>query len=49
MVECSIVANVDEAFDKCWNVFINTLEGKEFLEKSSKHLLELCKKFSPDL
>ena len=49
MVENSICTTKDEAFEICWEQFVNTDEGKAYLQTLKSFLISTAKKFSPDL
>lgn len=49
MVENSLAATRNEAFDLCWNHFLTTSHGKEYFEELKAFLLDMVKQYSPDL
>jgi predicted ATP-binding protein involved in virulence len=48
-VENSICTTNDEAFEICWKEFLDTSPGKTYFDDLKKFILEMAKKYSPDL
>lgn len=49
MVENGICADIESAFNKCWDCFLQTGDGVNYLDELSNFLINQCKKFSPNL
>lgn len=49
MVENSICISNEEAFEICWDIFINTTEGQLYFEELQNFILEMVDKYSPEL
>lgn len=49
MIEQSICTTEDDAFEICWSNFLETTEGKLYFEKLKGFILDMVKKYSPDL
>jgi hypothetical protein len=49
MVELSLCVDKDTAFNLCWNSFLDSQEGIDFLNELKEFLIRMCKKYSPDL
>src|SRR5690606_16463669 len=49
MIENSICTTKDEAFDICWESFIKTSNGQIYFDELQNFLIEITKKYSPDL
>jgi predicted ATPase len=49
MIENSICTTRDEAFEKTWNHFITTTDGKLYFEELKSFIINMTKKYSPDL
>ncbi len=49
MIETSICATRDEAFEKCWNYFISTAHGKLYFNELKSFIIKMTKRYSPDL
>lgn len=48
-VENSICTTNDEAFEMCWKEFLDTTHGKAYFDDLKKFIVEMAKKYSPDL
>lgn len=49
MVEFNLALDDDDAFEKCWDCFISSSEGKGFMSGLCTFLINSCKKFSAEL
>ncbi|MDF2456555.1 MAG: hypothetical protein K0R51_2548 [Cytophagaceae bacterium] len=49
MIEISICTTKDEAFEICWNIFKETIYGRIYFNELQKFILDMTKKYSPDL
>lgn len=49
MIENSICTTRDEAFEKTWNHFITTTDGLSYFTELKLFIIEMTKKYSPDL
>lgn len=49
MIENSICVTKDEAFDKCWDIFLRTTEGQSYFQELKEFILKMVNKYSPDL
>ncbi len=49
MIENSICTTREEAFEKTWNHFITTEKGEQYFKQLKIFILEMTKKYSPDL
>ncbi|RZK25586.1 MAG: hypothetical protein EOO43_05135 [Flavobacterium sp.] len=49
MIERSICTTKDEAFEKCWDIFEKTTDGQLYFEELQNFIINMVKKYSPDL
>lgn len=49
MVEFNLCIDTNEAFEICWNSFVSTKKGEDFLESLKDFLISECMYFSPNL
>jgi len=49
MVELGFAIDKETSFEICWQAFIQTVEGSDFLDELCDFLINACKRFSPDL
>lgn len=49
IVENSDCATNDDAFEECWKIFMQTSDGNLYIEELKKFILDMTRKFSPDL
>lgn len=49
MVEASLCTTVEEAFEMCWSHFLTTTNGNLYFEELKTFILNMTKKYSPDL
>ncbi len=49
MCELSIATDTEDARNKCWNAFLDTVEGQAFLNDLCNFLIGTCLTFSPTL
>jgi hypothetical protein len=49
MIEYSGCISKEDAFEKCWEQFLNTSNGQIYFEELKAFILNTTKKFSPDL
>lgn len=49
MVEFNLAFDKNEAFENCWGIFISTDIGIDFMKDLKVFLINVCRKFSPDL
>jgi predicted ATPase len=48
-VENSICTSIDDAFEICWKEFLDTVPGIAYFDELKNFILEMAKKYSPDL
>lgn len=49
MQELGLSVSDDDAFEKCWQCFVASSDGKKFIKELNAFLINRCKFFSPSL